>query len=79
MLKNVEGMKMEMDGLGIATSLVGRASKIFRHDSDLPSSVTQGCGQDTKRKTNMKKLMCAVAALSAGICLADITSANIVG
>ena len=27
----------------------------------------------------MKKLMCAVAALSAGICLADITSANIVG
>ena len=79
MLKNVESMKMEMDGLGIATSLVGRASKIFRHDSDLPSSVTQGCGQDTKRKTNMKKLMCAVAALSAGICLADITSANIVG
>ncbi|MDE3275167.1 MAG: hypothetical protein PUJ80_04005 [Verrucomicrobiota bacterium] len=27
----------------------------------------------------MKKLMCAVAALSSGICLADITSANIVG
>ena len=27
----------------------------------------------------MKKLMCAVVALSAGICLADITSANIVG
>jgi len=27
----------------------------------------------------MKKLMCAVTALSAGICLADITSANIVG
>ena len=27
----------------------------------------------------MKKLMCAVAALSAGICLADVTSANIVG
>lgn len=27
----------------------------------------------------MKKLMCAVAALSTGICLADITSANIVG
>lgn len=27
----------------------------------------------------MKKLMCAIAAVSAGICLADVTSANIVG
>ena len=27
----------------------------------------------------MKKVMCAIAAVSAGICLADITSANIVG
>ena len=26
----------------------------------------------------MKKLMCAIAALSAGICLADVTSANVV-
>ena len=27
----------------------------------------------------MKKLMCAIAAVSAGICLADVTSANVVG
>lgn len=27
----------------------------------------------------MKKLMCAIAAVSAGICLADVSSANVVG
>ena len=32
-----------------------------------------------ERKTTMKKLMFAAAALAAGIAVADVTSANIVG
>ena len=32
-----------------------------------------------KRKTKMKKLMFAAAAIAAGVAVADVTSANIVG
>ena len=35
--------------------------------------------QASERKTVMKKLMFAVAAAAAGVALADVTSANVVG
>ena len=63
--------KEAMSGLGIA-----RATDFVRESF---SGFQFGQGTEVKGRFNMKKLMFAAAAIAAGIAVADVTSANIVG
>lgn len=83
MSKMYDLSEMRKDGASVlcSTSVSAlRTSHSALRTSHSSSVLTvQCCGRDTKRKTNMKKLMCAIAAISAGVAMANITSANIVG
>ena len=83
MSKMYDLSEMRKDGVSVlcstSVSVLRTPHSALRTPHSSSVLTAQCCGRDTKRKTNMKKLMCAVAALSAGICMADITSANIVG